>query len=323
MFLQQGTTQCRVDPGGLAVFFSFSPCACRFKEAALSPEPSSSQLELASITLIPLILAWHWQGGMTKLGFREAWWKCNILDSRRRGQQAMQQRRYGIRTRWKVSNAHILYLYWLASSAKIKLISLNSKKKKQASRSIEFVKLSVFHIAGAIICRAIAWATWCMSILRFYNQDSNWQNCPQSSMCQALYSSMSALVLRQSLASWGSSPSTAGQVSGSTFYPLHLLLPKELHYQYHSGIVWWCWLQCANSLSVLSCSISIHFGLIHSDSLNIFEDMSNATPQTTKPYQAHCCASLSSGWIQAHLGSHGSLQSPGWEVIANQESKNR
>lgn len=39
----------------------------RLKEASLSPEPSSSQLELASITLI---LAW--QEGMTKVGFREA-----------------------------------------------------------------------------------------------------------------------------------------------------------------------------------------------------------------------------------------------------------
>lgn len=27
MFLQQGATLCRVDPGGLAVFFCFSPCA--------------------------------------------------------------------------------------------------------------------------------------------------------------------------------------------------------------------------------------------------------------------------------------------------------
>lgn len=90
---------------------------CRLKEASLSPEPSSSQLELASITLI---LAWRWLPWGCW-----AWWKCNVLDSRRRGQQAMQQRRYRIRTRSEMlTDCICIGLYHQQ-----KLISLNSKKK--------------------------------------------------------------------------------------------------------------------------------------------------------------------------------------------------
>lgn len=61
--------------------------------------------------------------------------------------------------------------------------------------------------AGAIVCRAVAWAAWCMSIPRFYSQNSKDHHHQQFGKFE------------------------------ETPYNSYLLLPKGLHHQHHSGTV--------------------------------------------------------------------------------------